>query len=139
MVKKTILCAQYRLPYPIYWSGADISNLTFLNQLFMRGFKVETLFVTSNQEPLEALKILLEKRGYDVFLSKNKLTYKWNNLNINIVDESVYFSVYKKIVEEKILIIFGIIILFLNVMIMALSLIFLLRLSTLYVFDHNVL
>ena len=65
MLKKTILCAQYRLPHPVYWSGADISNLVFLNALSLKWFVVETLFVTVKQEPLEWIKLLLEKNDFN--------------------------------------------------------------------------
>ena len=101
MVKNTILCAQYRLPYPIYWSGADISNLSFLDALSKKGFGVETLFVTLKQEPLEGIKLLLEKRGYKPVLSEEKLTYRWKNIEVNIVYDDNYFDQYHQLINQK--------------------------------------
>lgn len=101
MIRKTIFCAQYRLPFPVYWSGADISNLTFLNQLYMKGFGIETLFVTLKQEPLEGIELLLKKRGYNPILKENKLTYRWKSIDVNIVYEEDYFNQYHKLLNQK--------------------------------------
>ena len=101
MLNKTILCAQYRLPHPIYWSGADVSNLYFLNALSLKGFGIETLFVTVKQEPLEGIKLLLEKRGYNPILVEGKITYKWKNIDVNIVYDDHYFEEYNKLINNK--------------------------------------
>lgn len=93
-----LLLANYRKPFPLYPSGADLSNQVLVKQLKQRGHDVRTLFTTG---PFEFDRLLKELAGtgIDGRIENDELHYNWDSVPLRVVKEAAFFTEYNAILK----------------------------------------
>ncbi|MDA1352976.1 MAG: glycosyltransferase [bacterium] len=94
-----IVLANYRKPFPLYPSGADLSNQVLVKHLQQRGHQIETLFTTG---PFDFDRLLKELAGTGLHgrIEDEELHYEWDGVRLRVVKEADYFPKYERLLAE---------------------------------------